>query len=59
MENETNKSMMEQFPIEQLVRMIQNIDRFDTEVPNETKKKADEAIEKSEELTEQIVEENL
>lgn len=39
--------------------MIKNIDRFDTDVVNEDKKNAVEAIEKSEELTEKIVEENL
>ena len=58
-ENKNENTMLSTFPLEELARMIKNIDRFDTDVVNEDKKNAAEAIEKSEELTEKIVEENL
>lgn len=52
-------SYFKDFPVFELGRMIQNIDRFDTEVMNPDKKQAEDAISKAEEITEKIIEENL
>lgn len=59
MENKEQKTMFELFPVAELGRMLSNIDRFDTEVPNPKKIIADEAITKAEELTNKIIDENL
>jgi len=53
------KSLFDDFPSLELGRMIQNIDRFDTDVPKDEKKKAEEVIKISEEVTEKIIEENM
>ncbi len=52
-------SMMTLFPAEELKRMIMHVDRFDTDVVTEEKLKAIKAEEKAEEVTEQIISENL
>lgn len=52
-------SMMSVFPAEELKRMILNVDRFDTDVVTDEKLKAAKAEEKVEEVTEQILSENL
>lgn len=52
-------SMMSLFPAEELKRMIMHVDRFDTDVVTEEKLKAIKAEEKAEEVTEQIISENL
>ena len=52
-------SMMSLFPAEELKRMIMHVDRFDTDVVTDEKLKAAQAEEKAEEVTEQIISENL
>lgn len=59
MTNEMPESMLKVSSFLELGRMIKNIDRFDTDVPNDLKVSAENAIVKAEELTNQIVEENL
>jgi len=59
MNEEKPKSLFADFPSLELGRMIQNIDRFDTDVPKDEKKKAEEVIKISEEVTEKIIEENM
>ena len=51
--------MISEFPVEELKRMITNVDRFDIHDITPEKEKADEVEEKLEELTEKIIEENL
>lgn len=50
--------MLEHFPAEELARMIEHIDRFDTEVVTKKKLDAEKAIEKAIEVSEKIIEEN-
>lgn len=52
-------SMLSLFPAEELKRMIMHVDRFDTDVVTDEKLKAAKAEEKAEEVTEQIISENL
>lgn len=52
-------SMLSVFPAEELKRMIMHVDRFDTDVVTEEKLNAIKAEEKAEEVTEQIISENL
>lgn len=48
--------MLNAFPIHDFVRMLRNIDRFDTEVPDAAKTKTDAIMEKAEEVSEKIIE---
>lgn len=50
--------MLKQFPMQELAKMITNIDRFEADVPKERKDEID-AIEKAEEVTKKIIEEDL
>jgi len=52
-------SMMSVFTAEELKRMIMHVDRFDTDVVTDEKLNAIKAEEKVEEITEQILSENL
>lgn len=52
-------SMLSVFPAEELKRMIMHVDRFDTDVVTDEKLNAAKAEEKVEEITEQILSENL
>jgi hypothetical protein len=52
-------SMISVFPAEELKRMIMHVDRFDTDVVTDEKLNAAKAEEKVEEITEQIITENL
>lgn len=58
-ENEKPKSMMEVFPAAELARMILHLDRFDTDVVTDERVNQEKGLDKMEELTEKIVEENL
>ena len=51
--------MISNFPIEELKRMITNVDRFDIHDITPEKEKADEVEEKLDEISEKIIEENL
>lgn len=51
--------MISEFPVEELKRMITNIDRFDIDGITPEKEKAVEVEEKLDELTKKIIEENL
>ena len=51
--------MISNFPVEELKRMITNIDRFDIDGITPEKEKAIEVEEKLDELTKKIIEENL
>ena len=52
-------SMLSLFPAEELKRMIMHVDRFDTDVVTDERLKVVKAEEKVEEVTEQIISENL
>jgi hypothetical protein len=54
-----SESLMSVFPAEELKRMIMHVDRFDTDVVTDEKLNAIKAEEKVEEITEQILSENL
>lgn len=58
-ENEKPKSMMEVFPAAELARMMLHLDRFDTDVVTDERVNQEKGLDKMEELTEKIVEENL
>lgn len=51
--------MISNFPVEELKRMITNVDRFDIHGITPEKEKAVEVEEKLDELTKKIIEENL
>ena len=51
--------MISEFPVEELKRMITNINRFDIDGITPEKEKAVEVEEKLDELTKKIIEENL
>ena len=51
--------MISEFPVEELKRMITNIDRFDIDGITSEKEKAVEVEEKLDEISEKIIEENL
>lgn len=51
--------MISNFPVEELKRMITNVDRFDIDGITPEKEKAVEVEEKLDELTKKIIEENL
>lgn len=51
--------MISNFPVEELKRMITNVDRFDIDGNTPEKEKADEVEEKLDEISEKIIEENL
>lgn len=50
--------MMKAFPVQEFAKMLTNIDRFEEDVPKERKEEID-ALEKAEQITQKIVEENL
>lgn len=52
-------AMMSMFPAEELKRMMLHLDRFDDQVITEEKIRNAEAADKLEEISEQIIEENL
>lgn len=52
-------TMMSMFPAEELKRMMLHLDRFDDQVITEEKIRNAEAADKLEEISEQIIEENL
>lgn len=58
-ENEKPKSMMEAFPAVEPARMMLRLDRFDTDVVTDERVNREKSLDKLEELTEKIVEENL
>ena len=58
-DKEKKESYFSAFPAAELGKMIAQLDRFDTEVPTEEKKILSDAIEKAEEVSEKIIEENL
>lgn len=47
------------FPAAELARMILHLDRFDTDVVTDERINQEKGLDKMEELTEKIVEENL
>ena len=51
--------MISNFPVEELKRMITNVDRFDIDGNTPEKEKAVELEEKLDEISEKIIEENL
>ena len=51
--------MISNFPVEELKRMITNVDRFDIDGITPEKEKAVELEEKLDEISEKIIEENL
>ena len=51
--------MISNFPVEELKRMITNVDRFDIDGNTPEKEKAVELEEKLDEVTKKIIEENL
>ena len=51
--------MIFNFPVEELKRMITNVDRFDIDGITPEKEKAVEVEEKLDEISEKIIEENL
>lgn len=64
MENENKKEpvlgqMISNFPVEELKKAILHLDRFDTDVVTEEKKKAVEVEQKLEDVSKKIIEENL
>lgn len=52
-------TMMSMFPAQELKRMMLHLDRFDDQVITEEKIRNAEAADKLEEISEQIIEENL
>lgn len=58
-ENEKPKSMTEAFPAAELAGMMLRLDRFDTDVVADERVNREKSLDKLEELTEKIVEENL
>lgn len=65
MSDETNKQkpvlgeMIANFPIEELKKAMLHIDRFDEDVITDEKNKAADAEEKLEEISKEIIEDNL
>lgn len=53
------QSFFDTFPVEQLRRMVMHIDRFDTDVVEEERLKNLSAMDKMDELSEKIIEDNL
>ena len=50
---------MNTFPVEQFRRMVMHIDRFDTEVVEDETVKNAYALDKMDEISEKIIEDNL
>lgn len=50
--------MMSMFPAEELKRMILHIDRFDNDVISEERMNAEKALDRLEEISDKIIEEN-
>ena len=53
------QSFFDTFPVEQFRRMVMHIDRFDTDVIEEERLKNLSAMNKLNELSEKIIEDNL
>lgn len=53
------QSFFDTFPVEQFRRMVMHIDRFDTDVIEEERLKNLSAMDKLDELSEKIIEDNL
>lgn len=51
--------MMEVFPANELARMIMHLDRFDTDVITDERINQEKGMDKIEELSQQIIEDNL
>lgn len=58
MENK-RESMFSAFPVEQLRRMVLNIDRFDTDFITDEKIQLGNAEDRMNEISDKIIEENL
>ena len=52
-------SFMNTFPVEQFRRMVMHIDRFDTDVVEDETVKNAYALDKMDEISEKIIEDNL
>lgn len=57
--NKDENSLLRVFPVEALGKMIQHIDRFDPDVGSVSAKQTNDVIEKLDEISEQIIEDNL
>ncbi len=51
--------MMSMFPAEELRRMILHLDRYDTDVVTDERVNAEKALDKLEEVSDQIIQENM
>lgn len=58
-EDNKPKTMMEVFPANELARMIMHLDRFDTDVITDERINQEKGMDKIEELSQQIIEDNL
>ena len=58
-ENEKPKSMMEVFPAAELARMMLHLDRFDTDVVTEERVAAEKSLDKLEEFSEKVIQDDM
>ena len=59
MTNSDRPTMMSMFPAEELRRMILHLDRYDTDVVTDERVNAEKALDKLEEVSDQIIQENM
>jgi hypothetical protein len=59
MTNSDRPTMMSMFPAEELKRMILHLDRYDTDVVTDERVNAQKALDKLEEVSDQIIQENM
>lgn len=59
MTNSDRPTMMSMFPAEELKRMILHLDRYDIDVVTDERVNAEKALDKLEEVSDQIIQENM
>lgn len=59
MTNSDRPTMMSMFPAEELKRMILHLDRYDIDVVTDERVNAEKALSKLEEVSDQIIQENM
>lgn len=59
MTNSDRPTMMSMFPAEELKRMILHLDRYDTDVVTDERVNVQKALDKLEEVSDQIIQENM
>lgn len=59
MTNSGRPTMMSMFPAEELKRMILHLDRYDIDVVTDERVNAEKALDKLEEVSDQIIQENM